>query len=138
MYDPFGLELYNKAQKLYQMFNEFQNETEIKDSEKKWTKVEDEMVVDKYDRHKNICNELHELYLKKNADYGDSFGRGFSEYGMIMPIIRLEDKLSRVKRLSLSSEQNVKDESIRDTLIDLANYAIMTIVELEESRNAYK
>ena len=136
MNDPF--ELYDEANKLFRMIHEIQNETEIKDSEKKWTKVEDEMVVDKYDRHKNICNELHELYLKKNADYGDSFGRGFSEYGMIMPIIRLEDKLSRVKRLSLSIEQNVKDESIRDTLIDLANYAIMTIVELEESRNAYK
>lgn len=136
MNDPF--KLYDEANKLFRTFHGFQNETEIKDSEKKWTKVEDEMVVDKYDRHKNICNELHELYLKKNADYGDSFGRGFSEYGMIMPIIRLEDKLSRVKRLSLSSEQNVKDESIRDTLIDLANYAIMTIVELEESRNAYK
>ena len=136
MYNP--LELYDMMYKLAKMLDELENETEIKGRGKNWTKVEDTKVVDKYDLHKNICNELHELYLKKNADYGDSFGRGFSEYGMMMPIIRLEDKLSRVKRLSLSSEQNVKDESIRDTLIDLANYAILTIVELEESRNADK
>ena len=81
--------------------------------------------------HARICDEIKELYKRKNADYGDSFGKTFVEEGMAMPRIRLADKLERFKRLTRSGVQNVKDESVRDTLIDLANYAIMTIVEME-------
>ena len=84
------------------------------------------------ERHKQLCEELHKLYEKKNHDYGDSFHISFEEEGMAMPRIRLSDKLNRFKTLSRPSEdQMVLDESIRDTLIDLANYAIMTIVEME-------
>lgn len=84
--------------------------------------------------HARICEEIKELYKRKNADYGDSFGKTFAEEGMAMPRIRLSDKLERFKRLTRSGVQNVKDESVRDTLIDLANYAIMTIVEMEVAR----
>ena len=49
-----------------------------------------------------------------------------------MPRIRLGDKFSRFKTLTQSGGQQVADESIRDTLMDLANYAIMTILEMEE------
>lgn len=48
-----------------------------------------------------------------------------------MPLIRLEDKLNRARVLMLGKSAEVKGESIRDTLIDLANYAIMTIIEME-------
>lgn len=78
--------------------------------------------------HASICSELTALYERKNHDYGDSFGKGFAEYGMTMPCIRLEDKLNRLKSL-LKSDAQVKDESIDDTLMDLANYAIMTLIE---------
>lgn len=81
--------------------------------------------------HKKICDELHGLYVKKNRDYGDSFHQSFEEEGMAMPRIRLSDKLNRFKTLTKSDEQNVKDESIRDTLMDLANYALMTVMELD-------
>lgn len=87
------------------------------------------------DRHALICRELNELYKRKNADYGDSFHKTFLEEGMAMPRIRLSDKLERFKKLTRSNSQQVKDESIRDTLIDLANYAIMTILELEDDAN---
>lgn len=83
-------------------------------------------------RHKEICDEINALYVKKNHDYGDSFHISFTEEGMAMPRIRLGDKLNRFKALTKSGTQQVSDESIRDTLIDLANYAIMTILELEE------
>lgn len=63
--------------------------------------------------------------------YGDSFHQTFVEEGMAMARIRLGDKLSRFKTLSRGCEQKVNDESIRDTLIDLANYAIMTVLEME-------
>ena len=83
-------------------------------------------------RHSVICAELNELYERKNHDYGDSFHLSFLEEGMAMPRIRLGDKLNRFKNLSRQSgNERVKDESIRDTLIDLANYAIMTVMELD-------
>lgn len=85
----------------------------------------------KIERHKLICEELNKLYEKKNHDYGDSFSLSFVEEGMAMARIRLGDKLNRFKILSRGNKQEVSDESIRDTLIDLANYAIMTILEME-------
>ena len=82
-------------------------------------------------RHAEICKEINDLYERKNHDYGDSFHQTFVEEGMAMARIRLGDKFSRFKTLSRSGEQKVNDESIRDTLIDLANYAIMTVLEME-------
>lgn len=85
----------------------------------------------KIKKHKKICDELNSLYAKKNHDYGDAFHLSFIEEGMAMPRIRLGDKFNRFKTLSRGDKQEVNDESIRDTLIDLANYAIMTILEME-------
>lgn len=85
----------------------------------------------KIEKHKRICDELNVLYAKKNHDYGDSFHFSFLEEGMAMPRIRLGDKFNRFKTLSRNGTREVNDESIRDTLIDLANYAIMTILEME-------
>ena len=87
-------------------------------------------------RHEKICKELNALYARKNADYGDSFHKSYLQEGWAMPRIRLGDKYNRLCSLTLgqSGRQLVKDESLRDTLIDLANYAIMTIMELDEER----
>lgn len=84
--------------------------------------------MNKSSTHAEICKDLNELYQRKNADYGDSFGKSYQEYGMVMACIRLEDKLNRLKSLT-GQEAKVADESIEDTLMDLANYAIMTLVE---------
>lgn len=86
----------------------------------------------KVDLHRNICKHLNGVYERKNHDYGDSFGKGFAEYGMIMPVIRLEDKLNRLKKL-IKTERKVNDEAIEDTIADLANYAIMTLIEMNWS-----
>ena len=83
--------------------------------------------------HREICEEINDLYARKNHDYGDSFHQTFVEEGMAMARIRLGDKFNRFKTLSRNEEQKVNDESIRDTLIDLANYAIMTVLEMEVS-----
>ena len=88
-------------------------------------------VNDKVARHRLLCDEINQLYAQKNHDYGDSFHETFLEEGMAMSRIRLMDKLNRFKKLS-KSERMVKDESIRDTLLDLANYALMTVLEMEE------
>lgn len=91
----------------------------------------DANLVSKVQRHKIICEEINDLYARKNHDYGDSFHQTFVEEGMAMARIRLGDKFNRFKTLSRGVDQKVNDESIRDTLIDLANYAIMTVVEME-------
>ena len=87
----------------------------------------------KVDLHSTICGQLTSIYERKNADYNDSFSKSFDEYGMAMPCIRLEDKLNRLKALTVHNQkQQVSDESIEDTLLDLANYAIMTVIELRK------
>lgn len=88
--------------------------------------------MNKVERHMDICRALNKIYEQKNHDYGDSFHNTFVEEGMAMARIRLSDKLGRFKKLSRAdSEQKVNDESIRDTLLDLANYAIMTVMEMD-------
>lgn len=95
-------------------------------------------MTEKVMRHKEICDGLNALYARKNHDYGDSFHQTFVEEGLAMARIRLGDKFSRFKTLSRisptdSAQQQVTDESIRDTLLDLANYAIMTVLELDQA-----
>ena len=88
--------------------------------------------MNKVERHMDICKNLNKIYEQKNHDYGDSFHDTFVEEGAAMARIRLSDKLNRFKKLSREdSEQKVNDESIRDTLLDLANYAIMTVMEMD-------
>lgn len=67
---------------------------------------------------------------RKNQDYGDSFGETFQKLGLISAVTRIADKTNRLQSLCVN-KQNVKDESIKDTLMDLANYAIMTLIELD-------
>ena len=88
-------------------------------------------MIDKVAIHERFCNDLNAMYAHKNSDYGDSFAKSLAEYGMVMPCIRLEDKLNRLKALTVyNNTRKVSDESIEDTLMDIANYAIMTLIEL--------
>ena len=84
--------------------------------------------------HSKICDELTNLYAKKNHSYGDSFHKIYLYEGMAMPRIYLEDKLNQFKNLTrlVEGEEAVQDEKIRDTLLDLANYAIMTVMEIDQ------
>lgn len=82
--------------------------------------------------HENICKELTETYKKKNADYGNSFENSLDKHGLIAGIVRMDDKMSRLISLNSKNEQLVLDESLRDTLMDLANYAIMSVMWLDE------
>lgn len=87
------------------------------------------------EHHADICKEINVLYTKKNHDYGNSFHETFVEEGLAMARIRLGDKLARFNTLTKEGGQQVNDESIRDTLIDLANYAIMTVMELDKQKD---
>ncbi len=88
---------------------------------------------EKVRRHFELCRKLNKTYEHKNHDYGDSFHKTYLEEGLAMARIRLGDKYNRFCALSRKgAEQKVDDESIIDTLLDMANYAIMTVMELSE------
>ena len=85
------------------------------------------------DRFKKVTENLLEVYIKKNADYGDSFSKTIEKYGPIAALTRMSDKFNRIENLILNGKCEVKDESLADSLLDLANYCIMTYLELHKS-----
>ena len=86
----------------------------------------------KADQHERLMNHLNETYRAKNKDYGDAFGKSHEKYGAIAGLTRINDKFNRLEELILSGEQLVEDETVLDTLMDLANYSIMLYMELEK------
>ena len=89
--------------------------------------------MNRIERHLEIATALNQLYAEKNHDYGNSFGETYQKLGIISALTRISDKYNRLISLATKPEEErkVKDESIQDTLLDMANYCIMTIIELE-------
>ena len=75
-----------------------------------------------------IQREALELFTRKNADYGDAF----AQYGVIGVLMRIEDKIQRSLSITKNGINLVNDEKIRDTLLDLHNYAAMALMLLDE------
>lgn len=71
----------------------------------------------------NLCDELKETLIRKNRDYGDSVRKTYGEFGDIAYIVRVTDKLERLK--SLEKREAEVDESKNDTWLDLAGYSIL-------------
>ena len=90
--------------------------------------------MDKIDLHKVLCEEIHNLYVAKNKAYGDSFSETYEKLGLISAVTRISDKYNRL--ISLSTNPDIDDlgERLEDTLLDLANYSLMTIMELKEKK----
>ena len=91
---------------------------------------------------REITQKMADTYAKKNADYDDSFGKSLDEFGLVAGIVRMSDKFNRIKNLTKQSNApencgiettpQVRDESIKDTLLDLACYSVMALVWLEQ------
>ena len=92
-----------------------------------------EKTKDKYERFGEICGEMVQTYIAKNADYGDSFGESFAEFGPSAGIIRIGDKYKRAKTLLTGEQKAQVPEAVADTLKDLACYAIMLAIAIERS-----
>ena len=75
-----------------------------------------------------VQKEAKELFAKKNADYGDAF----ASYGPVGVLVRIGDKIRRMQTISKSGITLVPDEKMRDSLIDLHNYAAMAIMLIDE------
>lgn len=88
-------------------------------------------------RFGKILSEMFDTYKKKNADYGNSFSETIQEFGYIPAVARINDKLKRVKNMVKGREMNIiKDESLRDNLMDIANYCVLTIMELDNQKQS--
>ena len=81
----------------------------------------------------SVCCELSALHLRKNKDYGNAFSDMYKRFGITYPIIHLEEKLKRIESLQSASNE-VKGETYVDSLKDLASYAIMTLMEIENEK----
>lgn len=86
--------------------------------------------MDKVAKFKQIVDEMSALYEKKNKAYGDSFGTTYKKLGIISAVTRLSDKMNRLQNLAVNSDVDNLGESLQDTLMDLANYSVMTLIEL--------
>lgn len=86
-------------------------------------------MIDKVQIHKELCEEMHSLYERKNADYGDSFSQLRKRYPNFV-CMRLFDKLNRLDTIIQPGYScKVSDEKIEDTLMDIANYCVMELTE---------
>lgn len=91
-------------------------------------------MTNKVELHKNLCLKMHKLYERKNADYGDSFSQLRTRYPNFV-CMRIFDKLNRLETIMQPGyECKVSDETVEDTLMDIANYAIMEIVERQAAK----
>ena len=89
--------------------------------------------MNKVERFAAIVERMKETYRRKNAAYGDSFGISVEKYGYISALTRMSDKWNRLETLMLNKVSNeVDDERLEDTLLDLACYCVMTLMELEK------
>jgi len=87
--------------------------------------------MDRVEQMKKIQNNALELFRKKNIDYGDAFAK----YGVIGVLMRIEDKIQRSLSITNNGVNLVNDEGIKDTLLDLHNYAAMALMLLNENEN---
>lgn len=80
-----------------------------------------------------IAKDIVELHERKNQDYGNSFDKTLDEFGLVAGLIRMNDKMNRIKSI-YNKETRVSDESLEDSLADLAAYSIMTIEWLNKKK----
>lgn len=87
------------------------------------------------ENYKRLQADMLQTFVDKDSDYGDSFGKTYEKYGIVSALTRMSDKLNRIDNLTAINAQDSStkmkvDESIEDTLLDLANYAMLTYLEI--------
>ena len=86
------------------------------------------------DAFERVTEEMHATWRAKNADYGSSFDDGIDRFGLVSAAVRICDKANRFASLADGKSAQVKTESLRDTLMDLANYSVMTVMRLDREK----
>lgn len=88
--------------------------------------------------HEKLCKLIHDTYCQKNKAYGNSFDQSLEKYGLIAALTRESDKWSRIENLILHPDTDKGDEPLIDSLLDLANYCLMTVMFLERKQEKRK
>lgn len=84
----------------------------------------------------DTCSELAILLKEKNHKYGNSFAKTVDEYGKAVLLLRIQDKLNRLKQLLILKDPcNDKEESIEDTFLDIAGYAVLARIYMQDNKN---
>lgn len=81
-----------------------------------------------------LQEEMLKTYIAKNTDYGDSVSKTHKAYGIVSFATRIADKYHRVENLIVNGKAKVKGESMRDTLLDMANYCMLAIMEMDADK----
>lgn len=97
--------------------------------------VEESLCDEQVETFAHIVKEMTELYAKKNHDYGNSFDEGCDKIGTGYPLGRLLDKMNRLIACMGKEDEMQVNESIEDTLTDLACYSVMTLSYLKRKKN---
>ena len=79
--------------------------------------------------------ENKSIYLDKNKKYGDAFAETIQKYGYISALTRMNDKFNRIEEFTLKGFED-EEESLRDSLMDLANYCYMYVMEIEKEKDS--
>lgn len=88
---------------------------------------------------KDYTDYLADVLNQKNQDYGDSFSRSVDKYGIIVAVVRLEDKVNRLENLTANGDkEKVKDESLADTALDISGYGLLLYKYLKERERTSK
>lgn len=122
----------NNLSKCIESINQYLKEVNPKEGEPKADSKKEDA-----DRFKEITDKMFETFKAKNHDYGSSFSNLFKECGMTYAYGHMAEKLERVKSL-MKDEAKVKGEGMKDSLLDLANYAILTVMEIEKNEKEQK
>ena len=80
---------------------------------------------------RSVLTEMAAVFAIKNEKYGNSFEVSLDKYGIIAALTRMSDKFNRAENLILNNDEGTDDESLMDTLLDLANYCVMTAVYIK-------
>lgn len=90
----------------------------------------------KEEKINETCNELARILKEKNHKYGDSFTKTVDEYGKAVLLLRIQDKLNRLKQLLILKDPcNDPNESIEDTFLDIAGYAVLSKIYMHDNKN---
>lgn len=82
-------------------------------------------------KYQEISDKMKKTFIEKNTRYGNSFVDTIEKYGTVAALTRITDKYNRMNELYLNKNLNGLDESIEDTMLDMANYLIMTVAYLD-------
>lgn len=96
------------------------------------------MNMSKEEEFKAITKKMTDTFIAKNKDYGNSFEKSIDEEGYVAFQVRAMDKMNRFKSVLQNKKQEVNDESVRDTLLDLANYCIMCSMKIDSDVKSEK